>query len=144
MLGIPPVIEIAIGALLLVASTLVHGVGMVFVQRQFEQYWPGRRAAHSHRQFIFSYLVLLMLATHLVEVLLWAGTLMSVGAIPGLRDAFYYAAVTYTTLGYEDVKMPFDWRLLSPIMAMSGMFAFGWTTGVLVSLVAQARAEKSV
>ena len=27
---------------------------------------------------------------------------------------------------------------------IAGMFAFGWTTGVLVSLVAQARAEKSV
>ena len=53
-------------------------------------------------QFTFSALILLLATTHLVEVLLWAGALMAVGAMRIFRDAFYYTSVTYTTLGYAE------------------------------------------
>ena len=33
--------------------------------------------------------------------------------------------------------LPRQWRLLSPMLAMSGLFAFGWTTGVLVNFLGQ-------
>ena len=84
--------------------------------------------------------ILLMLCTHLFEVLLWAITLVLTDAVQDFRDAFYYSSVTYTTLGYEDIVLPHNWRLLAPMIAMSGVFAFGWTTGVIVNLVAQSNA----
>jgi hypothetical protein len=54
------------------------------------------------------------------------------------RDAFYYVAGTYTTLGYGEGRLPHAWRLLAPMIAISGLFAFGWTTGVLFSPMSQA------
>jgi len=77
----------------------------------------------------------MLAATHFLEVLLWAGALSALGAIAVFRDSFYYAAVTYTTLGYAENTLTHQWRILAPMMAMSGVFAFGWTTSVLFAIV---------
>jgi len=88
------------GALLLVASTSLHGLGMYVVHDRFDRHWPEFRRQRLRRQVFFSGLVLLILTTHLAEMLLWGCTLVVVGAIPIFRDAYYYAAVTYKR-GYE-------------------------------------------
>jgi hypothetical protein len=128
-------VEVLMGAVLLVASTSLHGLGMFLVYERFDRHWPKFERKRMRRQIFFSGIILFMLFTHLVEVLLWGVTLAVVGAIPVFRDAYYYAAVTYTTLGYRSEMLPPDWRIVAPMIAMSGFFAFGWTTGVLVNLV---------
>ena len=42
---------------------------------------------------------------------------------------------SYTTLGEGNVSLPPDWRLIGPMIAMSGLFTFGWTCSVLVSIM---------
>ena len=133
-----PLWELGLGGGLLVASVLLHGIGMWMVQRRFLAAWPREPDARVRRQLVFASLIAMMLATHLAQMVLWAIALMGIGAVNGFREAFYFAAVTYTTLGYEETKLPLPWRLLAPLMAMAGVFAFGWTTGVLVSLVTRA------
>lgn len=127
--------EVVMGTLLLLASTSLHGLGMYLVHDRFDRLWPRYRHKHLQRQIFFSSIVLLILVTHLAEMLLWGLTLAVVGAIPIFRDAYYYAAVTYTTLGYNADMLPQSWRILAPMIAMAGFFAFGWTTGVLVNVV---------
>jgi hypothetical protein len=116
---------------------------MWMVQRRLRA-WPEAAEAYVRGQLVFALLIAMMLATHLAEIGLWAAALVAIDAVTGFRDAFYFAAVTYTTLGYEETKLPTPWRLLAPFMAMAGVFAFGWTTGMLVSIVARAnRADES-
>jgi hypothetical protein len=133
-----PVVEILLGTLPLIASVLIHGVGMGLVQHTFEtrglpKYRAGKRAA-----LVFAAMIVLMLVTHLAEICMWSLALVGVEAIAGFRDAFYYVAGTYTTLGYGEGTLPKEWRLLAPMIAISGLFAFGWTTGVLFHVVTQA------
>jgi hypothetical protein len=137
-----PALEIVLGTIPLLMTLFIHGVGMYFVQHQFEVrgvrlYRSGKRG-----QLFFAAMILVMLFTHLVEMLVWAAMLNSLEAVNAFRDAFYYVACTYTTLGYGEGSLPYDWRLLGPMIAISGLFAFGWTTGVLVSLVAQSYRER--
>jgi Ion channel len=134
-----PIWEIAFGAGTLIASLMIHGIGMLFVQRRNRDYQTLRPLA-LRREAAFSMLILTLMFTHLVEVLVWAAALMFIGAIPMLRDAYYYAAVTYTTLGYAEGTLAPQWRILAPMMAMSGVFAFGWTTSVLFAIVGEQRA----
>src|SRR4030095_6657529 len=135
---ISPVLEIALGTIPLLATLIIHGAGMYFVQREFER--RGVRIYRSGRsgQLFFAAMILAMLATHLVEIFVWAATLIVIDAIPVFRDAFYFVAGTYTTLGYAEGTLSRTWRLLGPMIAISGLFAFGWTTGILVNLVSQA------
>ena len=129
-----PVWEILFGSAGLIVSLLVHGFGMAYVQQKHRDAQRFARFRF-HRQLSFSLLILLLLTTHLVEVLLWAAALVLTGAIGVFRDAFYYSAVTYTTLGYDENTLSHEWRILAPMMAMSGVFAFGWTTSVLFAIV---------
>ncbi len=133
-----PLVEIGLGALPLIATLLIHGLGMFLVQRAFAA--RGIRVFRSgkHEQLFLAGMILVMVTTHLIEIFVWSAALVGIDAIPVFRDAFYYVAGTYTTLGYGEGTLPHAWRLLAPMIAISGLFAFGWTTGVLFSLMSQA------
>ena len=72
------------------------------------------------------------------------------GIIPSLRDSYYFVLDRYTTLGEDGLKLGERWRLIGPIIAMSGLFTFGWTGSVLVSIMGElgrldrVRARKAV
>jgi hypothetical protein len=57
--------------------------------------------------------------------------------VPTWADSYFYVLENYTTLGAGDVRLPEKWRLMGPIIAISGLFTFGWTTGVLVSTMSE-------
>ncbi len=137
-----PALEIALGTLPLLGVLLIHGVGMYIVQRQFERHGVPIYRSGRAGQLFFGAMVVLIVTTHLIEMLVWAATLFGLGSIATFRDAFYYAASTYTALGYGEGTLPHEWRLLAPMLAISGLFAFGWTTGILVNLVSQAQDER--
>ena len=137
-----PALEIALGTLPLMATLSIHGVGMYVVQRAFELYGVRIYRSGNTGQGFFAAMIALMNATHLVELLVWAATLVALGAVANFRDAFYFVASTYTTLGYAEGMRSHAWRLLGPMIAVSGLFAFGWTTGILVNLVSVAYRER--
>ncbi len=132
-----PVVEVLLGISMLLISMLIHSFGMYQVMHRFEVNWPNYLNARNEfrRQLYFFFLVTLILMTHLTEILIIATVLRTVHALPDFRTAFYFAGETYTTLGYGDVLLPPGWRQLSLFIAMSGLFTFGWTTGVLVRIV---------
>jgi hypothetical protein len=137
-----PAVEIALGTIPLVGSLFIHGAGMFLVMRAFERHGVPIYRSGRAGQVFFGLMVGIALTTHLVEMLVWAATLVVLGAITTYRDAFYYVAGTYTTLGYGEGTLTKEWRLLGPMIGISGLFAFGWTTGVLVNLVSQAYEER--
>jgi voltage-gated potassium channel Kch len=52
--------------------------------------------------------------------------------VPGFERALYFSIVTYTTLGYGDIVLDENWRLLSSFQAANGIIIFGWTTAVII------------
>lgn len=133
-------VEVGLGAALLVGALLIHGLGMYLTELRFEFHLRRGISGRMALQGALGVMILMLMFTHLVEIYAWGAMLYVIGAIPNLRDATYFASVCYTTLGFGEHVLPTNWRLLAPIMAMSGMFAFGWTTGVLVTLVARGHA----
>jgi hypothetical protein len=138
-----PLLEILLGTLPLLGTLFIHGAGMHVVQWRSHQHGALRRHSRLRANAYFALMILVMLLTHLAEIALWTGTLIFLDAIPSLRDAFYYVAGTYTTLGYGEGTLPKAWRLMAPMIAISGLFAFGWTTSVLMNLVTRANAAPS-
>jgi hypothetical protein len=130
-------IEILLGLALTMSTLIIHSLGMYQVMHRFELNWKTYLNEQNEfwRQLYFGRLVVLMLMTHLVEVGLIAVVLLEIQAFPELRTAFYFTGETYTTLGFGDILLPHEWRQLALFIAMSGLFAFGWSTGVLVSIV---------
>jgi hypothetical protein len=49
--------------------------------------------------------------------------------------AFYHSTVNFATLGYGDIVMSEQARLLGALEAVNGVMMFGLTTGVLVTVL---------
>jgi hypothetical protein len=76
-----------------------------------------------------------VLAALSVEVWIWALVLLLVGAFSGLEPAVYFALVTYTTLGYGDVVLGPEFRILGALVAANGLLVFGLSTAFLTQLM---------
>jgi len=78
---------------------------------------------------------MLALVAHLFEIGLWAIVFQFCGEFSGFAAAFYHSAVNYTTLGYGDVEMSPQWRLLGPLEAADGVLMFGVSTALIFALM---------
>jgi hypothetical protein len=65
--------------------------------------------------------------------MIWGGFYVWFGAIEQFEEAVYFSIVTYTTLGYGDITLNAEWRLLSSLEAASGIIYFGWSTAIVIA-----------
>ena len=78
---------------------------------------------------------MLVFFLHVLEVLVWAGAYVALGAIGSLEEAIYFSIVSFTTVGYGDVVLPRDWRILGASEAAAGILIFGWSVALLIVLI---------
>ena len=125
-----------VGLLATIATIAIHGVVLHAIitnlRRDLKRGWLGARI-WLNLTFIMSTL-LLALAGHLAEIVLWAFTLYGVGAVTDIGVAIYSSAGSYTTSG-SDIPLPPQWRLLSPFEAVDGMLMFGISTAFIFAVV---------
>lgn len=125
-------------AVLIVLTTVIHALGMVLAIRwshHLQRVHPAHPRLVVARPLVVSAVVLLMFVASVAEVLAWAGAYCLLGAFDALEPAMYFSMVTFTTLGYGDLVLGQDWRLLSSFQAANGIILFGWTTAVVIAVV---------
>lgn len=127
-------------ALVLTGATIVvHGVATTYWLRLLSNRYvtpAGHMAPHLRLPLIIV-TVCVLVCLHFVEILLWAGTyLLVAGAeIASPEAAIYFSAVTFTTLGYGDITLSSDWRLLSGFEAINGILLIGWSTAFVFAVL---------
>ena len=80
-------------------------------------------------------IVLLMFSAAITEAAIWAMSYVLIGALPVFEHALYFSIVTFTTLGYGDITLNENWRLLASMEAAIGIIIFGWTTAIVMAVV---------
>jgi hypothetical protein len=129
-----------IGAALVLITVIIHAVGTTR--------WlgvVGRRYTNEDDVFhpdsalkVLTGTVLILLALHTLEIIVWAYAyllLLPPGELGSFEEAVYFSFVTFTTLGYGDITLIQNWRLLSGIEALNGIMLVGWTTAMLFAVV---------
>jgi hypothetical protein len=134
-----PVLEIAVGTVILIVVIFVHGAGIRAINQRFSKSWIGVNSTTPHWRLnlLLTVTIASLTVLHFAETLIWAIPIHVRGFIPSLRDSYYYVLESYTTLGQGNITLPDRWRLIGPIIAMSGLFTFGWTASVLVSIMTE-------
>ncbi len=57
------------------------------------------------------------------------------GAIETLEEALYFSTASFTTIGYGDIVLTREWRLLSSFGGANGMIIFGLTTALIIAAI---------
>ena len=122
---------------MMIATTAIHAGGMVAGLETLKVTHANRwgHVSRLTRLTVVAALVLIMFVACLFEAAAWAAVFAVVGAIDGFEPALYFLMVTYTTLGYGDVVLEEQWRLLGSFEAANGIIMFGWTTALIVTAV---------
>jgi hypothetical protein len=129
-----------IGAALVVITVIIHAFGtavwLTILGRRFTHGDGAIRAGKTPHVLIGTVVVLLVL--HTLEIIVWAYAylvLLPTGELASFEDAVYFSFVTFTTLGYGDITLTENWRLLSGIEALNGIMLVGWSTAMLFAVV---------
>jgi len=133
-----PLAAVLVGSVILVAIVLFHGTGLHGIIVGQDRWRARLSARHPHltgAALVFGWGVFLMLFLQILEILIWALALNRLGLIKNAHDTIYFCANAYTTLGMGKMELDRPWRLISPIIGISGLFTFAWTTSVLVDMV---------
>lgn len=141
-----PAGDLVVGGAMLVIIVLIHGAGMRLITGHVlrRSKIVAEHPTEWRADVLLGGVIIMMLTVHLFETGVWTTLLVGSNLVRNWSDAGFFAANTYTTLGYGSVILPAHWKMLAPIMAISGMFTFGWTGSVLVDIVGRVNRLKDL
>jgi hypothetical protein len=133
-----PLPDIMFGGGVLVLVVVFHAFWIRLITGSFlkRSQHIAARASMWRADLLFALVVMALLSLHLAEVVVWSASLILGGIVSDWSRAAYFAANCYTALG-EPFTLAHEWRIVPPIIAMSGIFTFAWTASVLVNFVAR-------
>ena len=78
-----------------------------------------------------------LILLHLAEIAVWALFYWWQKCLPDAESSVYFSGVTYTTVGYGDLVLPKEWRLLGPLEGLTGILMCGLSTGFFFAAVSR-------
>lgn len=126
------ILSIAIGAVTMLLCLVIQLVLLVRIGR----YYFSHHALITSQSFAQSIVVLtsvmvLLVLGNLLQAGLWALLFMVLDEFQTFEVAFYFSLVNFATLGYGDIVMSDQWRLLGPIQAINGVLMIGVSTATI-------------
>ncbi len=139
-----PAADLLLGGAMLILIMLVHTAGVRATTNHVAHRSSALMARPSRwrADLLMSGMVFALLGLHLLEMFAWSASLVYSGLVPNWRVAGFFAGNTYTTIGYGNFILPDGWKMLAPIIAISGLFTFGWSGSVLVDLIGRCQKIK--
>ena len=128
------------GFALIIVCTVFHIIGMVVIAEQLIH-----EEVKLERQFTTTYLTRLLIVVFvvivvmdLIEVGIWATAFRFGSLLPDFETAFYFSLGSYTTIGSGSIVLPDEWRMLSSLESLAGMFLGGLSTAFMFTIIKRA------
>jgi hypothetical protein len=138
------VVQLALGTLLVLISVVVAALAFWVLEVLLIRVrpWITRPPHRAKLMLMLCVAVLWSFSTVVVGVWIWALAFRALGIFPTLEGAVYFSIVAYTTLGFGDILLPLDWRLLGGMASANGLLNFGLLTAMLVEVLRYVRLEQ--
>ena len=82
--------------------------------------------------------MLVLVVGNFLQVIIWGAVFVHLGEFESYRVAAYHSAVNFATLGYGDIVMSEQHRILGPMQAINGVLMIGVSTAVMMSTLQDA------
>jgi hypothetical protein len=130
-------------ACVLVAITVtVHAVGLAVLLRLLMNSQAGPPTRFWPITWLLVRIAWCLIFIHLLEIAVWGGFYHWQDCLPDAESAFYFAGVTYTTVGYGDLLLPPPWRMLGPVEGLIGILMCGLSAGLFFAAVSRIYAAR--
>jgi len=133
--------EVLVGLLFAIVMVWFHGVMLSKIHFAYTiKNNQSLKGGHFNRVFLRFYAsIFLILLVHFAEILMGAASFLIFGVEKTLIRALMMAGSTYTTVGFVSDSMPVGWKLYPLFLAITGLFNFAWSTGVMMNMSNQYR-----
>jgi hypothetical protein len=129
---------ILFGSALVAITVMIHASGLGFVlsyvlhskvRPEDTRFWP--------ITWLLIRIAWLLIVIHMFAIFVWALFFWLAKCMPDMESSFYFSAVTYATIGYGDLVLPKEWRMLGPIEGFTGILMFGLSTAFFFIVVSK-------
>lgn len=136
--------NLLLGLLVMVVCLVVQSLLVVFVVRYYvrfaERLNEGRLGV---TMVVISGVMSMLVVGNLVQVGMWAALFVWLGEFADFGEAFYHSAVNFATLGYGDIVMSDEHKMLGPLEAINGVLMIGASTAILMASIQDAVIKRS-
>lgn len=82
--------------------------------------------------------MMMLMVGNFLQIFIWAALFLVLGEFDSTTIAVYHSAVNFSTLGYGDIVMSAQHRILGPMQAINGVLMIGVSTAVTMSALQDA------
>lgn len=133
--------DLMVSIILIVTTSIVHAMMLdkimnVLASRSY-LIQPSRKHHHFYKVAMAVVAILGIFMAITMHIWLWAFAYMilHLPELKTLEDAVYFSTVTFTTLGYGDLVLKDNWRVMSGIEAANGIVLLGWSTAFVLEVM---------
>lgn len=83
---------------------------------------------------LFGIITLVMLG-NLAQIVIWGALFLWLGEFNTLQEAIYHSGVNFATLGYGDIVMSPQWKMLGPLEAVNGALMIGLSGASMLAVL---------
>ncbi len=133
--------DLFVAGTLILLTSVFHAIGldriMAVADRYVEQAAGQSLKSHIRKIMVAVFCIIGIFFLITLHIWLWALTymLLQVQELKTLEDCVYFSTVTFTTLGFGDIVLKDQWRVLSGIEAANGIVILGWSTAIIFDVM---------
>ena len=126
-----------VGSLIIIFNMGLQCLAVIVMARYFVRHKPAEEAppTFAYDFKILSTVLAVLFVGHILQFMVWAKIFVFLEEFQDFSTAFYHSTVNFSSLGYGDIVMSEEWRLLGALEACNGILMFGLTTGALLSVM---------
>jgi hypothetical protein len=131
------ILQLTTGTVIMIINAAIQAEMFSAFARRLESLilWLRRRFKRFANTAAIVIGALFVVFVHTIQVWIWAATFYLAGVFDGWEPALYFSLVSFSTVGFGDITLGPDWRLLSGLTAANGFISFGWSTAYMVEMV---------
>ena len=133
--------QLLIGCFMIGLTVMIHAVALDRLVALLEKLGP--KAFKTFGQLweipLMVVTVLGVFLTHIIQIWIWAILFLYLepNILPDIESALYFSTSSFTTVGFGDVYLDQNWRLLSSFEAANGFILFGWSTAFIFEIISK-------
>ena len=129
--------NLVIGTMMMVLNLGIQVLAVAYLIRLFAQRIDtGNAASHYFNDAkVLAMVMAVLMVGHAFMFATWAMLFLWLGEFGDFATAFYHSTVNFTSLGYGDIVMSEQRRLLGALEAANGVLMFGLSAGVILSVM---------